>query len=206
MTAPAIQIVVEGATDVPVAKRVVAEAGWRWGRVVICRGKGNLDRQLAGWLRAAERGPWLVLRDMDHDAPCPGELRRRLIGRGVRWMCLRLAVRETESWLMADAEGLSRFLSAPVADIPADPDAEDDAKGALVRAASHSHRSDVRRMMVPAPHMTAKVGPLYQARIMDFAWDVWSPAAARQRSPSLDRALVALERMRTAWLRRVEGG
>lgn len=68
-------VVVEGTTDMPVVRKVAALAGWELEPSTIpARGKGQLDKDLPGYNAAAQGSPWFVLRDLDHDAPCPGAL------------------------------------------------------------------------------------------------------------------------------------
>ena len=121
MTLPVV-CVVEGRTDQPAVLRLMEEAGLpRHGPTRIAEGKGNIDRELAGWNAKAMRLPWVVIRDLDQDdrGTCLPELRSRLLG-GTGpsdGMCFRLAVRSIEAWLMAD-QGDSSTTSARAAARP----------------------------------------------------------------------------------------
>ena len=101
MTLPVV-CVVEGRTDQPAVLRLMEEAGLpRHGPTRIAEGKGNIDRELAGWNAKAMRLPWVVIRDLDQDdrGTCLPELRSRLLG-GTGpsdGMCFRLAVRSIAS-------------------------------------------------------------------------------------------------------------
>ena len=55
-------------------------------------------------------------------------------------MRLRVAVHQIESWLMADAERLSAFLSVGTSLLPGDPDGCHDAKHEMVRLVRESRR------------------------------------------------------------------
>ncbi len=109
MTFPVV-CAVEGKTDEPIARRLLAEVGLTLDLVKIAGDKHQIDQKLPGWNDSAERRPWLVWRDP-----------------------LRLV------------------------------------------------------------HL------IYVALITDFSQGVWDPSRARQRSPSLGRALRDLDRFRS-WI------
>lgn len=69
---------VEGDTDLPVARALLLWAGLAPGLEIDCAGKSKLDRRLPGYNEAARRTPWLVLRDLDRDVPCAAALVRQL--------------------------------------------------------------------------------------------------------------------------------
>lgn len=129
-------VVVEGSTDVPGVRKVAALAGWELGQSPIeTRGKGQLDKDLPGHNAAAQGSPWFVPRDMDHDAPCPGALVAKLLPDPKPLIRFRIAVRATEAWLMADPDTLAAFLHVSPAQIPGNPEAEEDPKSAMVNLA-----------------------------------------------------------------------
>jgi hypothetical protein len=104
-------VAVEGSTDTPAVHKVVTLAGWELAHEPISTGgKVRLDKDVPGYNAAAKGSPWFVLRDLDHDAPCPGALVTKLLPARSPLMCLRIAVRAIEAWLMADPETLSTFL------------------------------------------------------------------------------------------------
>lgn len=191
---------VEGETDVPVARKIVLLAGWEQApRPIVGRGKDPLDRDLRAFNSAAKGSPWFVLRDLDHDAPCPGLLVSRLLPRREPLMCLRVAVRAIESWLMADSETLATFLHVPGSKIPSNPEGEDDPKRTMVDLARRSTKPAIQRAMLPPRGVSRRTGPGYEASIIAYAEGHWRADVARGRSPSLHRAVDALERLRDAW-------
>ncbi|MDI7267109.1 MAG: hypothetical protein QME96_03845 [Myxococcota bacterium] len=187
-------VVVEGKTDVPVAARLLEFAGLVVGPVHVSRGKDRLDSRLAGYNAAAQRAEWLVLRDLDHDAECGPELARRLLPRPSAGMRLRIAVREVEAWLMADHAAISAFLGVERRMIPTHTERLDDPKRLLVQIARRSRNRAIRDDMVPAERTSARVGPGYSGRIIDFAQNHWRPRVAARRNPSLAKCIVALRR------------
>lgn len=187
-----VTVAVEGSTDVPVVRRILLAAGLGAGKVHGLVGKSGLDRQLRGYNSAARFAPWFVLRDMNGDAPCAGELVGRLLPAPAAGMCFRIAVSALETWLMADTEEMARFLRVPISAIPKAPESIADPKRALVALASRSRRRVIAQDMVPASGTSARVGPGYTARIVEYATEYWRPEVAAGRSPSLERCLRAL--------------
>ncbi len=98
-----INIVVEGLTDIAVARRLCGEAGMRVSRVFPMRGKSQFDRKLHNYNKAAYyQTNWLVLRDLDQDATCAPTLRVKKFKNIAPGMLLRIPVRAVEAWLLAD--------------------------------------------------------------------------------------------------------
>lgn len=113
-------------------------------------------------------------------------------------MILRLAVREVESWLLADREGAARFLAVPPREIPSNPDDLPDPKRFLISLARRSERRSVIEALVPAPGSTARVGKLYVSELSSYALRGCDVKAAREQSSSLNACLQALERLPSA--------
>lgn len=191
-----ITIAVEGASDEPVARRIVREAGLQPDFIYPKGGKAALDTKLADYNRAAARHPWFVLRDLDHDEICAGTLVARLLPHSSPGMCFRLAVRATEAWLLADRGGLASYLGVPLSRLPEEPDSLDDPKKHLIDLARRSRSRAIREDLVPRTGSTARVGPAFMARISEFSTRIWQPAVAAKASPSLSRCLTALRRVK----------
>jgi hypothetical protein len=187
-----VNVVVEGDTDLPVARAILKHVGLEPGLEIDCGGKARLDQRLPGYSAAAAHSPWLVLRDLDTDAACAAALVHRLVPRPARRLCLRIAVHAVEAWLLADADRMAQFLHVQPAQVPAAPDDLRDPKQALVNLARRSTRPAIREDMVPGRKASRPVGPGYEARIIEFASKHWRPARASARSPSLHRCIDAL--------------
>jgi hypothetical protein len=189
-----VTVAVEGTADVAVVQRVLESVPLALGGVYVLNGKGRLDQRIADYNHASRYTRWLVLRDLDQDAACAPALVQRLLPQPAPHMCLRIAVRATEAWLLADRERLSRFLGVARNVIPLDPEKMVNPKQALVNLARKSHQRAVREDLVPAPGTTAQVGPGYTARLIEFASQLWRPDVAAQQSDSLRRCLAALRK------------
>jgi hypothetical protein len=182
-----ITIAVEGPTDRLALMKVCNIFGWEVLVTHGMRGKNHLDANLQGYNAASRRTPWIVLRDLDDDAFCAAELVTRLLPTREEMMLLRVAVRQIESWLMADAESFSTFFHVSQSRIPADPDSVVSAKDALLLLASRSRSSYIRRGVGPSERR--RIGPDYTSVISDYINDHWRPAVAAQSSDSLARCL-----------------
>lgn len=79
-----VYFAVEGRTDVPVAQRLIRWAGFQPQEAIVAGGKSKLDRRVPALNRSGVRINWLILRDLDHDAPCASLLIDDLLGRELR--------------------------------------------------------------------------------------------------------------------------
>jgi hypothetical protein len=183
-----ISIAVEGLTDEVVLRRLCDSNGIGVSACYGKNGRAQLDRALPGFNRAAAHHPWLVLRDLD-DAACAPELRAELLPNRALHMCFRVAVREVESWLLADRTAIANFLAVSEHRIPLDPEGLHRPKRALIDAARHSRRRHVWESVVPEQGSGRAVGPGYTSFVAEFVDSHWSPTRARIVSNSLDRAM-----------------
>lgn len=168
----AIGVVVEGLTDRVALENILATRSRTLDphRVIITGGKQQFDTRLAKYNLAARHGPWLALRDADHDADgCPVALRRALLAAPhCPALCLRLAVRTLDAWLLADADAFATHFSVPRSKVPKDPEELARPKDALVNACRASKRREVRAAMVP-PEGTKGPGPEYTGFVSSTA-------------------------------------
>lgn len=188
-----VTIATEGDVDAQVCQRVLELVGLGTGPAYVRFGKGNIDKKLRAYNNAARFGPWLVLRDLDHDAECAAGLVQTLLPNPAEFMKLRVAVRSVEAWLMADRERISKYLSVSQDIVPPDPDSEDHPKSTLVNLARRSTKRGIREDMVPGVGHSRAVGPGYTARVTEFATLYWRPEIAARTSDSLARCVRALK-------------
>lgn len=189
---------VEGMIDEAVLRRLVKEIGATAGPVYGKNGKPFLLEKLSAYNQAARFSPWIILIDLDHDDECAPPFRKSCLPNPASYLCFRVAVREIESWLLADRERLSKFLSIAVSRIPLDPEKLDCPKSTMVEIAGHSRRRGIREDMVPRPGSGRKVGPAYAAQLIDFAGDSkrgWRPDVAAKISYSLNRCIHCILRL-----------
>ena len=190
---------VEGDVDESVLRRAAQYAGLAVERVYGRKGKPHLKAGVSGYNSAAKHEPWLVLVDLDDDE-CPASLRQEWLPEQTDYMCLRVAVREVEAWLLADARNAAPFLGVSKSLLPKDADSVADPKATLVRLARRSRWRPIREGLVPLSGSGRQVGPLYVTRLRAFAAERWDPVVAAERSESLGRSLTALRELRESWL------
>jgi len=193
-----VSVVVEGDTDLPVVRKLLKDAKLEIAVEIDAGGKGYIDQQFPGYNRSAKGSPWLILRDLNSDAICAAEFLKGQPSPS-KWMCFRIAVRELESWLMADRNGFADFFDVPIGLLPEEPDNENDPTQTLVNVTRRSRSASIRRRMIPKNGMHTSVGMLYEATIIEFAEQHWSLVRASSRSDSLRRARKALKALGAAW-------
>jgi hypothetical protein len=191
-----VNLLVEGFIDEVVMHRLMAHMQLEPGTIYGQHGKANLLQNLSKYNQAACHYPWVVVVDLDQDAECAPAYVTELLPTPAPQMCLRVAVRAVEAWLLADPERLAAFLHIPRHRVPTLPDAEADPKATLVSLARRSRSRTIHRDMVPRRGSGARVGPGYAGRIVEFVTThtsySWRPAIAAEHSDSLRRCLDAL--------------
>jgi hypothetical protein len=107
-------------------------------------------------------------------------------------LIFRIAVREIESWLLADRTGFASFLNIKKQLIPLNPDGIRDPKRLLINLAKRSHRRLIRNAIVPTPGNTARIGPDYNGQLSYFVTNIWNIEEALKNSDSLRRTVKAI--------------
>lgn len=190
-----INLAGEGLTDVYTAKSLMKLLRLKPGAISSARSKSRIDAKLQEFNRSSSHLNWFILRDLDHDADCAPQLLERLIQNRLPRMSIRIPVRAIESWLLADVDGFADEFYVLRNDLPRFPDELDDPKQRTVDICMRSKQSKVRKAMVPRNGSGRRVGPEYDNRMSIFATKKWDPQRAAQRSPSLQRTVVALRRL-----------
>lgn len=103
---------VEGDIDEAVAIRLIRHTGHDAGTTYGRRGIGYIKDKISAFNRSAGAIRYLTLVDlMDTGFACPPDVLRGWLPHPGAQMQLRVVVREIESWLLADTDVLSEFLS-----------------------------------------------------------------------------------------------
>lgn len=193
-----VDTLVEGLLDEAVASRLVLHCGYQVGNRYGRNGIDYLRKKIKGFNARAEYGqPILALVDfLDTDVDCPPELLRQWLPNRSDIFLLRAAVRSIESWLLADRNGIARFLGVSISRVPSDPEHLDHPKRALINVARRSRLRDVKYGMLPAPTSSALVGPEYAILLERFALEQWNPDGAASIAPSLARAIERLRALK----------
>lgn len=197
MVAITFNIAVEDLLSEAIARKTIKQSQHQ---IVIgncyCKGGyGYLKRTIPGFNRASKVTPFLVLADLEAECP-PIQIRVWLPMPIYPNLLFRIAVREIESWLLADREGFASFLGISVNLIPNAVDDIADPKQCLINLAKRSCKRAIREAIVPAPSGTAKVGPDYNGQLIHFVENHWNIAEAMNNSPSLARTVKAIANFR----------
>ncbi len=194
-----VNMLVEGTMDEAAARRIIEYLDLR---PLTCYGKqgsGYIKTRIRGFNRAARFTPVLALVDfMDTNLACPPQVVSEWLPNRNSRMLFRVVVRELESWLLADREGIADFLSVDEVSIPANPESINDPKRFVVNLAKKSERRSVREALVPDSGSTSSVGRLYTWEMRRFISKHWNIEAAMTRSKSLDRCLQRLMEIKNA--------
>ncbi|MGL5139044.1 MAG: hypothetical protein ACRC7G_14905, partial [Beijerinckiaceae bacterium] len=159
-------------------------------------GKSEIDRLLPKYAKAATHGvPRLVIRDLDRDASCPGELVARLVPDKPNELCLRIAVREIESWLIADVEAFANLIPIRKSELPLNTDDIADPKRLILDAVRRRGGKSLQRQLLSRSGEQAFEGPEYASFMQRFATDCWDASKAIRdgRSASLTRSATRIE-------------
>ncbi|MCB2262786.1 MAG: DUF4276 family protein [Candidatus Thiosymbion ectosymbiont of Robbea hypermnestra] len=154
------------------------------------KGFGYLKKRVADLDRLAENGvPVLLLTDLDRRR-CPLEMIAGWLPRPRSARLLfRVAVRETESWVLADRAAFARFVGIPAVAVPTAPDELSDPKAAVLRLVRQSSKRELRRDILPQKGASSPVGLGYNSQLCHFVRSAWSSNRAVKHSPSLSRAV-----------------
>lgn len=182
-----VSCLVEGLLDEEVVRRILDAASVA-PAAVFQRSVPGFVKDLKRYNQAARHSPWFALCDLDRDECAPTRLKAYLPGR-TPGMCFRIAVRASESWLLADRRAIANFLGVSMALIPLLPEDEPAPKQLMIRVAGRSRRRAIREGMVPAPRGSSRIGPEYTSMMSEYARETWDPRRAAERAPSLRRAL-----------------
>jgi len=178
-----------------VCERLVEDAGL----TVVLRlrkdGFGYLRANMAKWCDLAQRGPAVLLvTDLDR-ADCAPRLMTDWLGSRPRpeRLLFRVAVREVEAWLLADAVGMATLLGSR-ARVTARPEALLDPKAELLRLARRAPRA-VRDDLLADRGAISYQGLGYNHRLCAFVRTTWDPDRASRRSQSLASARQRLQEL-----------
>lgn len=156
-------------------------------------GNGYLRSRVEAFCRMAQSYPVVVLTDQDR-IPCAPSLVRDWLRNQIvpPNLLLRVAVREVEAWLLADAEGVREFFGVTVAThgIEEAPDP----KQLLLETMRASMRA-VRNSLVEIRRGHAYCGVGYNNELLSYVNNAWSPGRAACVSESLARMRLRLSEL-----------
>lgn len=181
----------------PSLPRLIFEEGTPW----IAGGYGDIKtKYLPAMKNMAEKNGIcsIVLVDLDKEECAPSLIRQ--------WFSLdndipivlhpqlifRVAVRETESWLMADRKKFARFMKMPIVNVPHNPDHLRDPKRKIFELISQYCKKQRCRML---PSSGSHIGEDYNSSLCQFIQSQWRPEEAASYSDSLKRMIFSLRKL-----------
>ena len=159
-------------------------------------GFGYLRKGIKGFNQAAKVIPFLVMTDLDkYDCP-PNLIKDWLNVTKHPQLLLWVAVRETETWLLADREGFSGYIRLDKSHIPVNVEDITNPKEFLINLVRKSNKRSIMQNIIPKPGTTATQGRNYNGTLINFVNQYWSTDRARNISPSLNRAIKCVEKFK----------
>ncbi len=135
----ALRLLVEGLVDEAVGRRLCEAAGLTVSDVFGKRGAGYIKSKIGGFDRSAAGSPLLTLVDfVDTGLACPPALVEQWVPHRHEDHVFRVAVKEIESWILADRAGVAAWLGVAERLLPTEPEGLPDPKRALVNVARRS--------------------------------------------------------------------
>lgn len=184
-----VALATEDALSETIGQRLLGELGPKMEASQLLRkgGSGYLRSRMRSWCQMASHQPVIVMTDLDLLA-CPAVLLDDWFITLPRPpnLLLLVAVRESESWLLADHEAMRKLIGSRGV-FPPRPDEITDPKQLLLQLAERAPRN-VKLDLIKAAGAISSQGIGYNARLTEFVRTDWNPERAAQRSPSLAHA------------------
>ena len=158
----------------------------------MANGYGYIKKKLIGFNKAASGIPLFVLYDLVGNCPVI-QLKKWLPYKRNPNLIFRIAIKESEAWILADREEFANFLGISKNLIPPNVDNIVSPKEFLIKLASKSRRKELRLAIVPKANSTATIGPDYNSRLSEFIKQSWDPNRAAHNSVSLNRAIRSIQ-------------
>lgn len=154
--------------------------------------RGNLEK----YLKLAIREPVVLITDLDR-YQCAPSLIAEWFGKNEQsnFLCFRVAVREIESWLMADRTNFASYVGVSEAKVPRQIENESDPKSRLIAIAKNA-RKGVRDEIVRKGSARLSQALGYNDALSTFVDSNWNADAAAEQSNSLKRAIDSLARLK----------
>lgn len=198
-----LQIVIEDDLSLEVARKVIKNTKNKFvvdrvwpdtSRKKSTRGSGYIQIKVNAFNNAARYASFLILTDLDQNECAPSFIDKLLEREKENNLFLRIAVREVESWILADRDNFAKFIGISPVLINPNPDSLEDPKNHLFILAKQSRSRRIREGIPPADR-TARIGIEYNPLLITFVRDNWDFKEAIRRSDSLKRFVMQFDNM-----------
>jgi hypothetical protein len=156
------------------------------------RGSGYIKKKIQAFNNAATYSNFLIITDLDQNECAPVFIDELLGNNKNKGLFLRIAVREIESWIIADRKNFSSYFSISVDKVSKNPESIIDPKKYIFQLAKKS-RSRIIRTGIPPSDATARLGPEYNEILVRFVNERWDFLEALQNSDSLRRFVMQFD-------------
>jgi hypothetical protein len=156
-------------------------------------GFGYIKNRIDDFNKTTKSLAFLIIADLDQ-YECPPQIIKEWLHHPKNPNLLfRIAVKEIESWLLADRINFAKYFAISHNLIPKDVELIDDPKNFLINLARKSPKRDIRESIAPKFHSTAKIGPNYNDCLSIFVQKKWQFYEAAKNSVSLMKTLNSLD-------------
>ena len=163
------------------------------------KGSAYLKQKLPAFNNAAKGMGFLLVTDLDNCACAPQLIQDWFVCDLSEYskhkhcnFAFRVAVREIESWVLADREQFADYFGLAKHIIPEQTDSLADPKQFLLQIVAKCRKRSLREDIVPKPGDKRKVGPDYNGRLGEFVQTRWRAESAICHSISLQRTWKAM--------------
>lgn len=156
-------------------------------------GFGGIKRDIRSYNQASRYTPFLVLTDLDQKECAPVLVKEWITFEQHPNLIFRVAVREIESWLLADRESFASYAGIVKKNLPGNPDIIEDPKAFLLNIIRKSRKKSLKEDILPR-YEGDIIGPNYNARLSEFVMKYWDIDKAVKNSPSLRKTYDHIKR------------
>ncbi|MDZ7794897.1 MAG: hypothetical protein U5P10_14755 [Spirochaetia bacterium] len=156
------------------------------------RGLGYIKKRIQAFNNASAYSNFLIITDLDQNECAPVFINDLLGNSRKQGLFLRIAVREIESWIIADRKNFSSYFAISKDIIDKNPESITDPKEYLFQLAKRSRSRNIREG-IPPSDATARLGPEYNEILIRFVHERWNFKEALQNSDSLRRFVMQFD-------------
>ncbi|MCO7573102.1 DUF4276 family protein [Pseudomonas chlororaphis] len=181
-----IYLATEDELSEKVGIRLATEAGLEIGQCLRRNGFGYLKSRVENFCQMARQAPVFLITDLDRKQ-CASTLIEEWLGNHKKPenFLFRVAIREIESWILADQEALRKLLGKK-GQIPHYPDELADPKSVILSLAQNAPKNIKEELIIKKGAISSQ-GVGYNSILGKWVSETWCPTRAAERSPSLQR-------------------
>ncbi len=158
-------------------------------------GRSTILSRLKAYNQTSKKSPVVVFIDLDKYECAPSLFEKFPIKdrQPLERLQIRVAVREVESWLLADKQGMETYFGIPQNAIPHNPEELNDPKQKLFDLIKEKATTKRKRQMLREGN--TKVGLEYNYYLVDFINTAWDSTRACANADSLVRAIKGIQKI-----------